>query len=140
MTVVVTGIRTFPVSPVSGETVFVERNAALITSFEAISTGFIGTVAFNTILVEGQVVSTGNIAVLLDNINPGSGNHTLVVGEEGALRSGRNFVSAVVSGPDCLVQNFGLISGDGGFWGQAWSGGVLENYGTIAGQRFAGVR
>ncbi|MBX9698517.1 MAG: hypothetical protein K2X74_03715, partial [Acetobacteraceae bacterium] len=26
------------------------------------------------------------------------------------------------------------------FWGQAWSGGVLENYGTIAGQRFAGVR
>lgn len=139
MAVVTSGVRTASIEVAAGEFVFVARDALLITSFESIFSGFFDDLPNDVrIAIEGQVVSQEANGVLVSRA--GLTGATLVVGEAGVVLGARNFVAAVLSGEDALVQNFGVISGGGGFWGEFLFDSVIENYGTIAGQRFAGLR
>jgi len=138
---VITGVSTTGVGLRNFDTLLVGPSGSLLT----VSTSVVGltdndSVSNLNVLVEGTIVSTNSNAILFFVVDVQSGSHTVVVGDDGLLQSSRDFVSAVVDGPDNLVQNFGRIGGGGGLWGNAWANGLVENYGTIAGQRFAGLR
>lgn len=115
--------------------IFVGR-AATLYSTTTETTPIIGSaVAGRTLRIEGTVLGQNAGAVSLTQ-----GGHTVLVGAEGAIHSHPNWVAVVVDGAGDLVQNFGLVSGGGGFWGTGWGSGRLENEGTIAAQRAAAVK
>lgn len=119
----------------SQSSIFVGPNATLYSTTTE-TTPIIGsTVAGRTVRIEGTVLGQNATAMTLTQ-----GEHTIIVGADGATFSNRNWVSIVVDGANNLVQNFGLVSGGAGIWGTGWGGGRIENDGTIAAQRVSAVK
>lgn len=115
--------------------IFVGPGATLYSTTTE-TTPIIGsTVAGRTVRVEGTVLGQNATAITMTQ-----GDHTVILGDGGAVYANRNWVSIVVDGANNLVQNFGLVSGGAGIWGTGWGSGRIENDGTIAAQRVAAVK
>ena len=124
----------------SGDELFVGRGATLYYDLFSPTVFHFADVNRLTVQVEGVVASQEVNAIVLYKDSAGAGNNTVVIGADGAAYCNRDYVSVFLEGTGNAVQNFGLVSGGGGVWGSGWSNGTIENDGTVAGLRFAGVK
>ncbi len=115
--------------------IFIGPNATLYSTTSETTPIILSTVAGRTVRVEGTVLGQNATAITMT-----LGDHTMVIGPDGATFSNRNWVNSVIDGANNLIQNFGFISGGGGIWGTGWGSGRIENDGTIAAQRVAAIK
>ena len=115
--------------------IFVGPNATLYSTTVETTPIITSTTAGRTVRIEGTVLGQNATAITMT-----LGDHTVVIGPDGATFSNRNWVNTVVDGANNLIQNFGFISGGGGIWGTGWGSGRIENDGTIAAQRVAAIK
>ena len=116
--------------------IFVGRGATQYWNFEDSTLPLItSSIAGTTVRIEGTVLGTRATAILLAVTD-----QTVIIGPTGSSYSNPNWVDLVVNGTNNLIQNFGFISGGGGIQGTGWGSGRIENDGTIAAQRYAGIK
>jgi Ca2+-binding RTX toxin-like protein len=125
-----------------GDTVFVGQGATLYSTFPVILSDVVGGVpqTNQTIMVDGSIVSTGNIAIWLRAPAAGIGAHSVSIGPEGTVRSPGNFSAILMDGSHGTFTNAGHVVGGAGFLGNGWGAGTFQNTGHVLGQSFYAVQ